>query len=385
MSSSSAAALPPTCRALRQKVYGEAPVVEEIRTPQAVPGTAVVKIEMAAIATFMKRIYDGTLQYPYPTPLTLGGSALGHIAALPVDSTQLRVGQLVLVDCVVRSRDQPAADVFLANIHSGYTDGSRKLMADAWKDVGTFAEYAGVPLENCTAIDEERMLGGKESGGLGYQVEDLAMLFKMLVPWGGLRSVGVTAGETVIVAPATGGFSGAAVKMALAMGAGKVVAMGRNEAALERVVAESGGRVVGVRITGSFEEDLAGLVAACGKTGEADVFFDISPPSAWESSHLKAAIYALRPGGRVGLMGGQCEDVKFPYSRIMTRNIKLFGKWMYDQSDIRALIQMAESGILKLRGGEGTGCKGVFGLDQWQEGSSVAESEGGKGTVLVKP
>ncbi|RMZ90948.1 hypothetical protein DV736_g1838, partial [Chaetothyriales sp. CBS 134916] len=109
-----------------QNVYAEAPVVEEIRTPQPLPGAAVVKIEIMSI------IYDGTPRCQYPTPPTRAGTALGHIAALPIDSMQLRVGQLVLLDCVVpsRSRDK-SADMFLANVHSGYTDHSHKPMADA--------------------------------------------------------------------------------------------------------------------------------------------------------------------------------------------------------------------------------------------------------------
>jgi len=40
-------------------------------------------------------------------------------------------------------------------------------------------------------------------------------------------------GETLVVNGATGGFGSAGVVLALAMGAGKVVATGRNEQALE--------------------------------------------------------------------------------------------------------------------------------------------------------
>ena len=375
--------LPKICRALRQNVYAQAPVVEEIPTPQPYPGAAVVKIELAGVISYMKHIYNGTRKYPYPTPLTLGTSAVGRIAALPVDSTSLQVGQLVLIDSVVRSRDKPS-EIFLAAIHDGYSEGSRKLMRDVWRD-WTYSEYTAVPLENCFVMDEERMLGVKASGGLGYKMEDLMAMLDMLVPYGGLRDIGVQTGDTVIVAPATGGFGGAAVKVALSMGAGKVVVMGRNEVALKRIVDESAGKVVSVKITGNHDEELQGLKTACGKKGEADVFFDISPPAAWESTHLKAAICALRHSGRVSLMGGQQQDVKIPYVRIMHWNLQLKGKWMYERSDVDELIKMVETGILKLQDGEGMKCKGIFGLDEWEKASDVAEKELGKGHVFLKP
>ena len=66
---------------------------------------------------------------------------------------------------------------------------------------------------------------------MAYGIGDLAVIFRLMVSCGGLRDTDVKAGETVIVSPATGGFGGAALFVALAMGA-RVIAMGRNMAAL---------------------------------------------------------------------------------------------------------------------------------------------------------
>ena len=66
--------LPKTCRALRQNVYAQAPVVEEIPTPQPFPGAAVLKIELAAIISYMKvfdlppTIYIRRLRYSSSSP-----------------------------------------------------------------------------------------------------------------------------------------------------------------------------------------------------------------------------------------------------------------------------------------------------------------------------
>ena len=84
--------------------------------------------------------------------------------------------------------------------------------------------------------------------GWGYEIGDLAVIFRLMVPYGGLRHIDVKAGETIIVSPATGGFGGAAVLVALAMGV-RMIAMGRNVAALESIKKRSG-RIESVPLTG---------------------------------------------------------------------------------------------------------------------------------------
>jgi hypothetical protein len=100
-------------------------------------------------------------------------------------------------------------------------------------------------------LDEKRLLGRVEDGGLGYDLESLQYIATLLVPYGGLRDINLQAGETVIVAPATGSFGGAAVMVALAMGA-RVIAMGRKVDALRRIATLSD-RVAVVPITGDVQ------------------------------------------------------------------------------------------------------------------------------------
>ena len=77
------------------------------------------------------------------------------------------------------------------------------------------------------------------------------------------------------------------------MGA-RVVAMGRNMEALERLKSFSlEGRIRIVQNTGDVTADVKELT----KDGPADVFFDISPGKAWNSSHFKSCAQALKRGG----------------------------------------------------------------------------------------
>tara|TARA_R110002003_G_scaffold6_7_gene331 strand:+ start:9387 stop:10235 length:849 start_codon:yes stop_codon:yes gene_type:complete len=233
---------PQTHTALVQSSYAQPLEVKSLPTPQAGPGSAIIRMLYAPVLSYAKDVFNGTRAYPYPTPLVPGPSGVGRIAALGPDATTLQAGQLVFVDSVIRSRDEPT-DVFLMGITQGGTEASAKLMRDVWRN-GTYAEYVAVPLENVAVLDEAMLIGK-----LGYEESELAGLGKYCVPYGGLRDIGLEVGETVVVTPATGAFGGAAVAMALAMGA-HVVATGRNEEKLKGLVEHFGAeRVKIVKIT----------------------------------------------------------------------------------------------------------------------------------------
>ena len=214
--------LPATHRALVQKVYAQSMVVEDVPTPDVVPGSAILRIESAGIISYQKQVYNGTRKYPYPTPIVPGMFAIGRVVAAGPDAVALQPGSLVFFDGFIRGRDNPAVALI-----SGLSDvgepGARKLMSGEWRN-STYAQYARVPLENCFPLDEARLCGSLVDGGLGYNVAQLTWLGMPVVGYGGLRRIRLQAGETVIIAPATGGFGGAATMMALAMGA-RVIAM----------------------------------------------------------------------------------------------------------------------------------------------------------------
>ncbi|MCJ1289258.1 hypothetical protein MMC34_000790 [Xylographa carneopallida] len=369
--------LPRTHRALVLTSTAEPPTVQTMATPQRGPGSAVVKVAVANVLSYSRDIYNGKRKYAFPTPLVIGCSAVGRIAALGPDATTLTLGQLVLVDTTLRGRDDPTS-VCLSGIHEGITAGSRTLIRGEWRD-STYAEYAKVPLENCIVLDEKRLLGKVEDGGLGYEIADLLYLSALMVPYGGLRSIALQAGETVLVAPATGAFGGAAVYVATAMGA-RVIAMGRSTDALAKIAAGFE-RVDAVPITSDMAADLQALQAF----GPIDAYFDISPPEAAGSTHLKSGILALRAGGRVSLMGGIAGDVVIPHSAVMHRGLTLKGCWMYTREDTRAMVKLVESGVLKLGPGAGMKVVGQFALEEWERAFETAAGNAGIGlqTVIV--
>lgn len=299
------------------------------------------------------------------------------MAAVPKDAVRLQPGDLVWVDATVVARDDDQA-VALQGLFDGFSDASKALMREAYRD-GGMAEYVSAPLENLCPLNEDLLF----EKGLGYDVSELAFLFWPLVPYGGLRDVGLRPGETIIVAPATGPFGGVAVLVALAMGAGKVIAMGRNVEALQKLRKGKEDRVETVQITGDVEKD-AGELLKAGGGRPADVYFDISPPQAAGSTHLASAFRALKRGARVSLMGGIMADVALPHAIIMHKDITIKGKWMYPKEAIPELVRLVELGMLKLGSAAGIEAE-RFKLDDWEAAFKAAEASKFGRYVVLNP
>ncbi|KAI1504997.1 GroES-like protein [Biscogniauxia marginata] len=364
--------LPTQHRALVLETVADGFRLKNVPTPRPGPGSAIVRIEAAGVLSYHREIYNGERGYAFPTPLVGGCSAIGRVAAAGPDATALRPGQLVYVDCVIRARDDPDAH-FLSAIHEGATAGAKKLSHDVWRD-GAFAEYARVPLENCVPLDEARLCGG-----LGYSVPDLMYMSWLLVGYGGLRDIGLEPGETVVVCPATGGFGGAGVQVAVAMGA-RAIAMGRDEAELARLRAHAlagspGASVEVVKMTGDEMADAEALRAL----GTVDAVLDFSPPQASRSPHLRSAVRALRRGGRVSLMGFS-ENPIIPWV-VVDKNISFRGKLMYEREDMVQFVKMLERGLFP-RAGALVDTR-AFPLQDWKAGLDAAAEHTGIGKSVI--
>lgn len=188
------------------------------------------------------------------------------------------------------------------------------------------------------------------------------------------------AGDTIIVAPATGRFGSGAVTVALAMGA-SVVACGRSSAVLDSMTEAFGhtGRLSTVALTGDVEKDTKSLITASGNGGQgADAYIDFSPPTAAKSTHFSACLGALRPRGRAAFMGGVMGNVGINYALFMINSLRIQGRFMYDRWMVEQCIKLVEKGNLKL-GEKGAGIKtvGKFGLGDVEEALRLAEKTSG--------
>jgi alcohol dehydrogenase len=204
---------------------------------------------------------------------------------------------------------------------------------------GSFAEQMLLPTENVTPIGQ---IDAADAGRW-------CALSSLLVPFGGLLAIDLRAGETLVVNGATGGFGSAGAAVALAMGAARVVATGRNGRALDDLVRRFGARVQPAQMTGVEADDRRRIIELAG--GPIDCVLDLLPREA-NASQVLAAVLAVCPGGRVVLMGGVGRqggtDLALPYPWLMRNDITIRGKWMYAREAVTRMVRLVRAGIIDL-------------------------------------
>lgn len=347
------------------KALGTPLAVETVADPVLGTGEVIVDVVAAAMLAYARDVFSGKRQYLLELPIVPGSGGIGRVRAIGPDATRLAVGDWVMIDPTVRGRDDAVApDIIL----QGLTAGSEAaLRLQRYYHDGAFAEQVRVPTENAVPIGA---IDPAEAGrwfALGL----------MLVPYGGLLAVDFRPGEILAVSGATGNFGGAAVMLALGMGASAVIALGRNTEALARLERRFGPRVRAVAYTGDAEADCARIKAAA--PGAIDAVLDILPPQG-DPAATRAAILSLREFGRAALMGGQAYELALPYNWLMRNSVTLRGQWMYPRHANSSLIALARAGQVDLSAFE----IGAFSLDDIEAAIDHAAANAGafKMTVL---
>ena len=315
--------------------FGTLLSVEEVPDPVLGTGEVIVDVAAAGVLPYAAEVFSGVRQYLLKLPVIPGAGAIGRVRATGPDATRLKPGDWVLCDPTIRSRDDARTpDITLQGL-SARGDGG--LLLQRHFGDGSFAEQLRVPTENVTP------LGDIDPADAGRW----CALSQFLVPYGGLLAAAFQPGETLLVSGATGNFGSAGVAVALAMGAGVVVAPGRNAAMLAELTRRFGPRVRTVPLTGDEAADRAAMQTAA--PGGIDCVLDLLPPSA-PAAAARAAALSVREFGRVVLMGGVGmlggDDLALPYPWIMRNNITVRGAWMYPRSAPAGLIALVRAGLL---------------------------------------
>src|ERR1700753_3350601 len=313
--------------------------LEVTALPDLVLGTGeiIVDVTAAHVLSYTGEVLSGERNYALELPLAPGTAAVGRVRATGPDSTRLRPGDWVLCDITVRSRDDLQAPDIVLQGWSARGDGGRQLMRHYRH--GAFASQMMIPTENAIP------LGPLDEADAGRW----CALDLLLVPFGGFTAVDLRPGETVLVSGATGNYGSAAVAVALALGAARVVAPGRNEKVLDDLARRVGDRGRTVRLTGESAEDQQRMRSAA--AGPIDVVLDMLPPEAG-TAVVRTAIMTVREFGRVALMGGVGmlggDELALPYPWLMRNGITVRGQWMFSRVDAPRLISLARSGLLDL-------------------------------------
>jgi alcohol dehydrogenase len=309
--------------------------LRDVRTPDPRPGSVLVRIEASALMSYLKAYVEGKLPVYHPPPgrFTIGTNGVGVVEAVGRDVWHIRPGQRVVLSShfVAAENVEDPAQVLIGLTSS---PDAAQVLAD-WPD-GTLAEYALMPVEAVTpaeGLDE-------------FDAAQLVAIGRCIIPFGGLLRGRLAAGETLVVNGATGAYGTAAVLLGVAMGAARVIAAGRNQAALDAVACAGGPRVLTVKLTGDAQKDARQLRAV--SDGGAHMAFDMVGQARDPNSTL-AALHSLRRGGRLVLMGSMTTELPIPYTTVMLNSWEIIGQFMYPAGAYRRLLELLRSGLLDIR------------------------------------
>ena len=272
--------------------------VKEVPVPIIGEDEVLLKVRAAGLCVTDLHVYTGQFLYGKP-PHILGHEICGEVAELGKRVEGLEVGQRVLVETSVGCGKCPAC-----------RSGNRHLCPDR-EEIGTaphsggYAQYVKAPAKNLVPIPD------------GVSDEEAAIFESTACPSGGLMRLGVRFGETVAVF-GVGPAGLAFIQTAKALGAGKIIAVGRNRKRVERTLGFGADDVIC-----SSEEDVKecllqltggrgpGLI--CETTGSARIIE--------ETADLAAN------GGRIILYGlpEESAEIRFPVKTVIMKQLGVHG------------------------------------------------------------
>jgi alcohol dehydrogenase len=207
-------------------------------------------------------------------------------------------------------------------------------MQQVWRD-GSFAEKALYPARCLTPLP----------GADGVDVAKLPFVASLAIADGALKRGGLRGGgQTLVINGATGQLGGAAVLVALARGAGRILATGRNREKLEELATLSS-RIVACPLSGERAADAERLKEL--SDGGADLAVDYLGHAPTATATL-AAIDALKLGGTAVLVGGVRHELPLSYQTIMRRQLTIRGSFMFDRDTALECWRLVRSGAIDL-------------------------------------
>ena len=309
---------------------------EEVDTPKAAADGVLVAIEASMVLSYTGKVLSGSVPYSLPPmPFVPGTNAIARVIAVGDGVTHVRSGDRVFLSPHLRGDvpDPEPPQILIGLTSMAPTPAALALQA-RWRD-GVFAEFAHWPAACVTPL-----VGLDDKSAI-----ELIGLAKLIVPFGGLQRSALRGGDTIIINGASGYFGSGAVMLAVAMGAGRVVAVGRKLAALESLRDAFGSRVIPAVAIGDADRDLAIIREAAG--GSADVALDLLGAAKSTSTTL-SSLRALKRGGRLILMGSADVPLEISFREMLANDWEVVGQFMYARTAPGQLAALAASGLLDL-------------------------------------
>jgi NADPH:quinone reductase-like Zn-dependent oxidoreductase len=292
----------------------------EVETPSPEPEEVLVKVHACALNHLDIWVLKGWPGLDLPMPHWCGADVAGEIAALGDNVTGFKVGERVVVDPGISTREDDFTGKGLDSLSPGYHILGEQV-------AGGNAEHVAVPARNLLPVPD----------GISYP-EAAAPLLTGLTAWRMLiHQARLRAGESVLIVGAGGGVNSMALQIAKLAGARVYVVAGN---ARKAEAAESlGADVVIDRSREEWGEAVHRMTAHKG----VDVVVDNVG-----AATIGTSIKAVSRGGRIVIVGntsGPLADIDLRY--LFSKQISLIGSTMGSHQDFREVTSLLWSGRIR--------------------------------------
>jgi threonine dehydrogenase-like Zn-dependent dehydrogenase/DNA-binding CsgD family transcriptional regulator len=321
--------------------------IEEVPLPAVGPGEALVRVKATGLTRGALSLWRARGQMRV-LPTILGYETAGIVAAVGDGVTGVKPGDRVRLHPVLscqrcdacRNGDEQLCSAVAVIGGAVYSDEAMPLYATYHN--GGLAGYFIAPEANLDRLPRSI------SFEVGARIHSAAIAYHAL-RLADLRPRHV--GATLVVTAATGGVGSAAVASAPLFGVGKVIAVSRRRAPLERTRELLPDGVVEIVPTDELPDDweqsegLARRIRELSGGRGTDAVLDLMPAAPVVSLQ---AIYSMRKGGTAVLAGGNHNELPLLYTRVMRNSYQIKGSNGYTRRDAAAILAALTSGTLDL-------------------------------------
>ncbi|MES2261716.1 MAG: alcohol dehydrogenase catalytic domain-containing protein [Pseudomonadota bacterium] len=364
-------------RAARLHSVGGQFQVDQVAMPEPRPTDVLVKVKACGVVPNLHNVVSSYPTWfpflPLPTlPAIFGLDAAGVVQRVGSQVRDVKPGDRVYVNpglscgsCeACRRRDNTNCPAYTFQGYFGFGPGSQQLFEDY--PYGGFGEFLTAPAANLVILPAS--VSFEQGARFGY----------LGTAYGGLRKGGFAAGQTILIDGATGTLGLGGTLLALAMGAHKIFATGRNTALLARLKELAPHRIETIVLG----EQSAGDMARAGTGGlGVDLVLESLGPNA-PVSNVIDAFGALRRGGKAVSIGGVSAPIPIEPFPLMCQQKSLIGSLWFTPAEGQEMAAMADAGLLDLSVLEHM----PFSLEHVNEAlAAVEQRAGGFTNVIIQP
>ena len=294
----------------------------EMPEPEIGPDDVLVRVRACGICGSDVHGYDGSSGRRHP-PLVMGHEAAGEVARLGANVRALAIGDRVTFDSTVycgKCFFCVRGDVNLCD--------NRQVVGVAPKEYrrhGAFAEFVSVPRRIMYKLPDT------------FPYEQAALIEAVSI---GVHAVSITPiklGDTVVIV-GVGMIGSVTLQAAKAAGCARIIAVDIEDAKLDRA------KTIGATdVLNPHKSDTQAEVLKLTNGHGADVAFEC----VGYSEPVATAIYSVRKGGMVTLVGNLAPSIDVPLQYVVTRQIRLQGSCA-SNGEYPQCIDLMAKGVIKV-------------------------------------